>query len=68
MASPTDRPGAPRDRRVALLIAALVAGVLVINVVSALVPGMDGALASLPIVVVILVAGTLLVLARALRR
>lgn len=68
MARPTDRPGAPRDRRVALLIAALVSGVLVINVVSALVPGMDGALASLPIVVVILVAGTLLVLVRALRR
>ena len=68
MARPADRPGEPRDRRVVLLIAALVIGVLVVNVVSAIVPGMDGALASLPIVVVILVAGTLLVLARALRR
>ena len=59
---------APRDRRVVLLIALLVAAILVINVISALVPGMDGALASLPVVVLILVAGTLVILARTLRR
>jgi len=62
------QPGQPpRDRRVVSLLAVLVVAVLVINVVSALVPGMDGALASLPIVVVILVGGTLLVLYRAMR-
>jgi hypothetical protein len=59
---------APRDRRVVLVIALLVIAILVINVVSALVPGMDGALASMPIVVAILVGGTLVILVRALRR
>lgn len=59
---------APRDRRVVLVIAVLVIAILVINVVSALVPGMDGALASMPIVVAILVGGTLVILVRALRR
>jgi len=59
---------APRDRRVVLLIGLLVVAILVINVISALVPGMDGALASLPVVVLILVAGTLVILARTLRR
>lgn len=59
--------GAPRDRRVALAIALLVVAILVINVVSALVPGMDGALASMPIVVAILVGGTIVILVRALR-
>ena len=63
----TQPQGAPRDRRVALLIALLVAAILVINVVSALVPGMDGALASMPIVVAILVSGTIVILVRALR-
>jgi hypothetical protein len=58
----------PRDRRVVLLIALLVVVILAINVVSALVPGMDGALASLPIVVAVLVAGTMLIQARALLR
>ena len=59
---------APRDRRVLLLLALLVLVVLVVNVVSALVPGMDGALASAPIIVVILVVGTAFVLVRSLRR
>lgn len=56
------------DRRVVGLIALLVVVVLVLNVVSAFVPGMDGALASAPVVVAILVGGTVLVLGRALRR
>jgi hypothetical protein len=56
------------DRRVAMLIALLVVAVLVLNVISAIVPGMDGALASAPIIVGLLVVGTLLVLARAVRR
>jgi len=60
--------GAPRDRRVVLVIGVLVAAILVVNIVSALVPGVDGALASLPIVVLILVVGTVLILARSLRR
>jgi hypothetical protein len=62
-------PGAsPRDRRVFLVIAVLVVAILIINVVSALVPGMDGALASMPIVVAILVGGTVIVLGGALLR
>jgi hypothetical protein len=56
------------DRRVVGVVAVLVLVVLVLNVVSAVVPGMDGALAAAPVVVGILVAGTLLVMARALRR
>ena len=60
--------GAPRDRRVLLLLGALVVAVLAINVASAAVPGMDGALASMPIVVLILVIGTIVVLGRSIRR
>ena len=56
------------DRRVVTLIGLLVVVVLVLNVLSAIVPGMDGALAAAPIVVAILVGGTLFVLARAVRR
>jgi hypothetical protein len=56
------------DRRVVGLIGALVAIVLVLNLVSAFVPGMDGVLASVPVVVLLLVGGTLLVLLRSLRR
>jgi hypothetical protein len=59
---------APRDRKVVLLLAGLVAAVLLVNVISAFVPGMDGALATAPIIVLILVVGTVLVLGRALRR
>jgi len=46
----------------------LVVAVLAVNLLSALLPGLDGALASLPIVVAILVAGTVLILARSVRR
>jgi hypothetical protein len=63
-----NRPeGAPRDRRVVIVIAVLVVAILVINVASALLPGVDGALASMPIVVAILVGGTIVILVRALR-
>lgn len=51
-----------------LLVAALVMAVLATNVVSALLPGIDGILASLPVVVLVLVIGTLLVLVRSVRR
>jgi hypothetical protein len=50
-----------------VLVATLVAVVLIVNVASALVPGADAALAALPIVVLVLVVGTILVLARSLR-
>ena len=60
--------GAPRNRRVLLLLGALVVAVLAINVVSAAVPGMDGVLASMPIVVLILVIGTIVVMGRSIRR
>lgn len=64
----TGPDGAPRDRRVFLLMAGLVVVILAINVASALLPGMDGALAAMPIVVAILATGTMLILARALLR
>ena len=60
--------GAPRDLRVVLLIGLLVAAVLLVNLVSALLPGMDGALASAPIIVIGLLAGTVLIMLRSLRR
>jgi uncharacterized membrane protein YccC len=59
--------GAPRDRRVFLIIGALVLGLLGFSVVSALIPDIDGTLAAVPLVIVLLVAGTLLVLARSVR-
>lgn len=57
-----------RDRRVLLLLGLVVAVVLGLDVASALIPGMDGVLAGIPLVVVVLVAGTLLVLGRAVLR
>ena len=58
----------PRTRTVILLVAALAAAVLAVSVLSALVPGLDRVLASVPLVVVLLVAGTTVVLGRTLRR
>jgi uncharacterized membrane protein YccC len=59
--------GAPRDRRVVLLIGALVLGLLAFSVISALIPDIDGTLAAAPVVVIVLVVGTVFVLARSLR-
>jgi hypothetical protein len=59
--------GTPQDRRVVVLIGLLVAAVLLASLVSALLPGVDAALASAPIIVTALVAGTVLVMARVLR-
>ncbi len=59
---------APGDRRVVLLIVVLVGAVLALNLLSVLVPQLDVALGSAPIVVVGLVAGTGLILLRLLRR
>ncbi|HZW00734.1 MAG TPA: hypothetical protein VFF55_04125 [Candidatus Deferrimicrobium sp.] len=58
----------PRARTVVLLVAALVAAVLGASLLSALIPGLDGALASVPLIVLILVGGTTVVLGRTLRR
>jgi hypothetical protein len=58
----------PRTRTVILLVAALAAAVLAVSVLSALVPGLDRVLASVPLVVLLLVAGTTMVLVRTLRR
>ena len=59
--------GVPRDRRVVLIIGALVVGLLAFSVVSALIPDIDGTLAAVPLVIVVLVVGTVFVLARSLR-
>ena len=60
--------GSPRDRRVVLLIGVLVGAVLLLNLAGALLPGVDGALASTPLIVIGLLVGTVLVMARAIRR
>jgi hypothetical protein len=58
----------PRARTVVLLVAALVAAVLGANLLSALIPGLDGVLASVPLIVLVLVGGTTVVLGRTLRQ
>lgn len=59
--------GAPRDRRVIFIIGAIVIGLLAFSVISALIPDIDGTLAAVPLVIVVLVVGTVFVLARSLR-
>jgi uncharacterized membrane protein YccC len=59
--------GAPRDRRVIFIIGALVVGLLAFSVISALVPDIDSTLAAVPLVIIVLVLGTLLVLIRSAR-
>jgi len=60
--------GRVRDRDVLLLMAGLVAAVLATNVLSAVIPGMDAALARAPILVLLLLGGTAVVLAGVIRR
>jgi hypothetical protein len=60
--------GVPRARTVVLVLAALVVAVLAVDLLSAITPGADDALAALPLVGLVLVAGTVVVLGRALRR
>jgi hypothetical protein len=57
----------PRDRRVLAVVGIIVVALLAVSVGSAFVPGLDGALAAMPIVVGVLVVGTIVVLARSLR-
>ena len=52
---------------VVLIIVTLVVALLGISVLSALIPGIDGTLAAAPLVIIMLVLGTALVLARSLR-
>jgi uncharacterized membrane protein YccC len=62
------QPGsAPRDRRVFLIVGAIVLGLLALSVISALIPDIDGTLAAVPLIIVVLVVGTVLVLARSVR-
>ena len=68
MSGPAPEPGKVRDRRVLLLLALVVATVLGADVASALIPGMDRFLAGVPLVVIVLIAGTLGVLVRSLAR
>jgi hypothetical protein len=56
------------DRRVVLVVGLLAIAILAASLASALVPGLDGLLAGWPIVVLLLVVGTLWVLLRALGR
>ena len=65
--SPSGSEGAPRDRRVVLIIGVLVVGLLAFSVVSALIPDIDATLAAVPLIIIVLVVGTLVVLARSLR-
>jgi hypothetical protein len=58
----------PRATTVVLFLAGLVVTVLAVSVLSALVPDIDGALASLPLVGLLLVGGTVVILGRTLRR
>lgn len=59
--------GEPGWREVLLLAVAVVVGVLAVQVVSELVPPVGAALASYPVVIVVLVAVTALLIAAALR-
>jgi hypothetical protein len=64
----TGSPRRVRDRDVLLLMAGVVAVVLVLNVVSGLIPGMDRLFASAPVLIVALLAISSLVLWGVVRR
>ena len=64
---PEPRPGPRvRDRDVVLAAALVVAGVLIVALLTGLVPALDDAIGLAPLVIVGLAAVTILVLARAL--
>lgn len=65
---PVGVPRRPRDRDVLLLLALVVVGVLVFNVLSGIVPGLDQLLASAPVLIIGLVAVSGLVLLGVARR
>jgi hypothetical protein len=64
----TGRSRQVRDRDAVLLVLALVVGVLVLNLVSGVLPGMDALLASAPVLIVGLVLVSGVVLLVTLRR
>ena len=64
----TSGPRQARDREVVLLVGLLVVAVLVLNLVSGVIPGMDALLASAPVLIVGLVLVSGLVLLVTLRR
>ncbi len=64
----TSRPRQVRDRDAVLLVLALVVGVLLLNLVSGVLPGMDALLASAPVLIVGLVVVSGVVLLVTLRR
>lgn len=64
----TERPRQVRDRDAVLLVALLVVGVLLLNVVSGFVPSLDALLASAPVLIVGLVLVSGVVLLVTLRR
>jgi arginine exporter protein ArgO len=57
-----------RDRDVLVLAAAIVVGVLAANLLSAAVPPLDRMLQAAPVLVIVLIVGTIFVLVRALGR
>jgi hypothetical protein len=61
-------PRSVRDRDVLLVMALVVAGVLVANVLSAIIPGMDNVIAHVPVLLIVLVASTCAVLFWSVRR
>jgi len=61
-------PRSVRDRDVLLLMALVVAVVLIANVLSAVIPGMDNVIAHVPVLLVLLVASTCGVLFWSVRR
>jgi hypothetical protein len=63
----TESPRKISDRRVLILMALVVAAVLVVNVLSSIIPGMDRILAVAPVLLIVLVVGTGWVLYRSLR-
>lgn len=64
----TGSPRRVRDRDVLLLMAGVVLAVLALNVLSGLVPGMDGLFASAPVLIVVMLAVSGLVLWQVARR
>ena len=64
----TRSPRHVRDREVLLLMAAVVAVVLALNVLSGIVPGMDRLFASAPVLIIGMVAISCLVLWGVVRR
>ena len=64
----TGSPRRVRDRDVLLLMAGVVMAVLVVNVLSGVIPGMDRLFASAPVLIIGMVAISGLVLWRVVRR